>query len=255
LSAASPSVMRTRLARLRRRLAYLILRPKPPRHPTPLTGPVLVVGSAPDSHLPDGYGPGWSVFTINGSQTVTKSWGIAAPDVTFMQFNQVEGMNDNAVAVRRVLKGERTGLLYLVRWTKSFPRLKRGLAAFDYGYADLRRLSRYQRMALYAAVMGTNLVGNDDLKCSNGVTAVLYALYNGAPAVVISGIDPGSTGHVYNELGLVRRHADIDMETLRKLNADGFPIYTADPHVADSLGLRLWMGNDASRSDPHAPSV
>ncbi len=102
--------------RLLRRKLVLSLAPRALRHPRPFAGPVLIVGSAPISHLPAGFDERFSVITINGSQTVTAGWGLGPPDVTFLQPNQVEGTTDNARAVRTVLCGQRTRLLYVLRW-------------------------------------------------------------------------------------------------------------------------------------------
>lgn len=145
--------------------------------------------------------------------------------------------------MRRVLNGEKTDILYVIRWTREEQRLRDGLAAFDYGYEQLRLVNQYQRMALHEAVMGTRSSEiHNDQKFSNGVTAVLYALHSGASAVILSGINPGSTGHFYNELGLNRLHTDKDREVLLKLHRRGTRIFTADPEVANSTGLPLWQG-------------
>lgn len=227
--------------RFLRKLHYHLLCPKVPVHTEPFKGPVLVVGSAPGSHLPEGFDDRFRVITVNGSQSVTKRWGIPVPDVTFMQFRQVYGMNENAREVRRVLNGERTRLLYVMRWPENRRRLTDGLDAFNYGYDRLQTISRYERMALFKKATGI-LNSEDDLdtKFSNGVTAVLYALINGATCVVISGIDPASSGHVYNALELTRHHSQSDRDILLLLSARGHKIYTADPDVAVATGLPLW---------------
>jgi hypothetical protein len=227
----------------KRRLILSILRPRPLRHPRPFNGPVLIVGSAPVSNLPKGFDGRFAVITINGSQAVTTGWGLGPPDVTLMQLNQIEGTTDNARAVRRVLQGQRTRLLYVMRWKNGMARLESGLAAFDYRYDDLQIVSRYRRMALFEAVLGRrNIEVDNETKFSNGVTGVLYAAASGASAIIITGIDPTSKGHVYNELGLPRLHATTDWELLQEIRAGGFPLYTADPHVATSLDLPLWDG-------------
>lgn len=233
--------------RLLRKLYFHMLRPKIPVHPEPFRGPVLVVGSAPESNLPDGFDDTFHVITINGSQNIVKHWGIDVPDVTFMQFRQIYGTNDNAVAVRRVLSGERTGLLYVVRWAGSLKPLIDGLADFNYRYAQLQIVSRYERMAMFNNVTGV-LNCEDDLetKFSNGVTAILYAINSGAQSVVISGINPKSTGHVYNDLGLIRHHSHSDGEILQILRKRGYNIYTADPEVALSTRLPLWTARSLS---------
>lgn len=224
-------------------LVYRFSRPQPLRHPMQFVGPVLVVGSAPGSNRPKGFDESFSVLTVNGSQSMAKKWGIAKPDATFLQFAQVEGKNQNAVAVRRLLNGEETGILHVLRWQWDEQRLRNGLAAFHYRYDQLRLVNKYQRMALHEAVMGTRHSELDNAgKFSNGITAVLYAFNSGASAVVISGINPSSTGHDYNELGLRRLHSDMDRSILLKLHSRGAKIFTADPEVAVSTGLPLWQG-------------
>ena len=236
-----------RLNRARRawryRLRYARRRPQAPREVEPFGRPVVVLGSAPISTRPAGLEAGFRLIAINGSQAAAKAWGVAAPDVTFMQFNQVEGKGDRAVAVRRVLAGERCGTLYVIRWPKGMDQLKAGLAAFSYGYNRLETIDEYQRSRLAHDVLGRLIVEADnDSKFSNGLTAVFYALANGATAVIISGIDPGSAGHVYNDLKLERLHSSTDAKILAELVERGFPVFTADKHVAEKSGLPLWTG-------------
>jgi hypothetical protein len=229
---------------LPRLVYYKLSFPKVPIHPEPFDGPVVVVGSAPVSHVPAGFNESFRVITVNGSQRVTKAWGLGAPHVTFMQYNQIEGTNTNAVAVRRVLNGERTGLLYIIRWRHNLKRLTSGLAAFNYQFDQLKTLRRVDRMALFNTVTGQiNLEANNDIKSSTGITAVLYAFNSGAKTVIISGIDPDSSGHVYNDANLKRQHTAADRDMLLALHKRGFGIYTADPNVARSSGLPLWTGH------------
>lgn len=226
-----------------RQIKYHLTRPKPPVLTEPFRGPVLVVGSAPVSHKPVDFDESFRVITINGSQMVTKAWGIEAPDVALVQFNQIEGTNTNAVEVRRVLNGERAKMLYVLLWRKDRQRLEDGLKAFNYRYDTLEIVDRYKRMALLDRVGGVKCseLGADD-KCSNGINAVLFALYNGATAVIITGINPDSGGHVYNQENLTRLHVRKDKEVLLRLIERGYPVFTTDPAVSQSVGLPLWEG-------------
>ncbi|WP_349434533.1 membrane-anchored protein [Pararhizobium sp. A13] len=235
----------TWLNKLRRswryRLAYRLARPQAPKQPIPFRGPALIVGSAPASNLPDGFDSRFSVICVNGSQIVTADWGIDAPDVTFLQFNQVEGNGERATAVRRALSGKRCRILYVLRWPKSEARLREGLAAFDYGFDELRLINQYDRTRLAESVLGRVIAeGDNESKFSNGITSLLYAIHNGATAVIITGIDPSSTGHIYNALNMQRLHSDTDVKILIELLERGFRLYTSDPHVAESTGLPLW---------------
>ncbi|PDT50444.1 hypothetical protein [Sinorhizobium fredii] len=230
--------------RIYRNLKYRLIRPAPPSAPFRFKGPVVVVGSAPVSHKPDGFDDSFSVISVNGSQSVITDWGVDAPDITMMMFNQIEGTTPNAVEVRRVLTGQRTGALYVLLWRKDDrARLEEGLRAFDYSYDHLQIVDRYERMALLDRVAGLRSLEMDaDSKCSNGMNAVLFALYNGAPAVIISGINPNSAGHAYNATGLARLHVQMDKVLIQRLVDEGRPIFTADPAVSEDLGIPLWTG-------------
>ncbi|WP_405030213.1 membrane-anchored protein [Mycoplana sp. BE70] len=229
--------------RLYRRIKYNLLRPRPPLASAPFDGPVVVVGSAPTSNRPAGFDERFRVITVNGSQMVTAKWGMEKPDITFMMFNQVRGDNTNALEVRRVLKGQRTGALYVLLWREGLHSLREGLQAFDYQYDDLRLIDRYQRMALLDRLCGLKSDELDrEYKCSNGIYAALFALYNGARAVILTGISPQANGHVYNQENLPRFHKDMDQKALQALRDRRYPIFTADPDVAELSGIPLWNG-------------
>lgn len=235
---------------LYRHIKYRLTRPSPPTVTPRFAGPVLVVGSAPISHKPADFSNRFRVVTINGSQAVTEAWGIEAPDVTFVQFNQIEGTNTNAIEVRRVLTGRRTGTLFVLLWRKDQrERLEKGLAAFNYQSDTLTIVDRYERMALLDSVVARKSFEMDaDSKCSNGINAVLFALYNGATAVIITGINPNSGGHAYNQANLSRQHVRMDQEILVRLMQQGYPVFTADPLVSEAVGLPLWQGEEAARN-------
>jgi hypothetical protein len=109
-------------------------------------------------------------------------------------------------------------------------------------------------MALLDLVGGVRCseLGADD-KCSNGINAVLFALYNGATAVIITGINPASGGHIYNHANLARLHIQRDREILLRLMERGYPVFTADPTVSESLGLPLWDGKAPARQESESP--
>lgn len=236
--------------RVYRHLKYTLTRPTPPPAPFSFDSPVVVVGSAPVSHRPEGFDERYRTISVNGSQAVMEPWGVAAPDITFMQFNQIRGVNTNAVEVRRVLQGKRTGVLFVFLWREGRPALEEGLSAFNYSYDRLHLVDRYQRMALLGRVCGFKSLEMDaDDKCSNGINAVLFALYHQAPAVIITGINPKSTGHAYNAENLRRFHQDMDLKVLQSLMAGNLPVYTADPDVSAATGIPLWTPDRLKPTD------
>ncbi len=145
------------------------------------------------------------------------------------------------MAVRRVLKERRTGLLYILRWKHNRSRLIRGLTGMHYEYKDLKMLSRNDIMALHEAIFGyPHLEIEAEKKFSNGITAMLYAFNSGARQVIISGINPTSSGHAYNTLNLERQHSTVDTQIIRKLMDGGRQIFTSDALVSDKLQIPLW---------------
>ncbi|WP_236635910.1 hypothetical protein [Paracoccus aminophilus] len=171
------------------------------------------------------------------------SWLTETPDLTLMQFNQIEGMNANALEVRRVLAGQHTKRLCLLHWRHGLARLEHGLAAFGYRYDELHLMSRYARIALMQAVMGQlNLELETGSKWSNGIVAAALAIESGAANVILTGINPISSGHGYNQLDLKRQHCDSDFAALQLFRLRQHPVFTADAAVADQTGLPLWSG-------------
>jgi hypothetical protein len=65
--------------------------------------------------------------------------------------------------------------------------------------------------------------------------------------VIITGINPDSGGHIYNQENLARLHIRKDREILLRLMERGYPVFTADPVVAQSLGVPLWEGKARAR--------
>lgn len=228
-----------------RRAKYHLISPQVPEISGVLQGKTaIVVGAAPSSTRPSGWNDNFRVITINASQVVAGGWLGETPDVTLMQFNQIEGTNASAREVRRVLENRRTGRLVVLHWRHDLQRLQRGLAQFKYQYDSLTVMSRYERIALMQAITGElNLELEAETKWSNGIVGAALALNSGAERIILTGIDPLSKGHAYNNLGHTRLHSDMDMNALSRFVAQGYPIFTADRHVSEKTGLALWSGS------------
>lgn len=243
-----PGDLQRRKNAIYRYLKYHLVRPRAPELRPELEGrTVVVVGSAPHSTRPLGWDASFRVMTINASQVAASAWLSETPDVTLMQYNQIEGQTPTALEVRRVLRGKKTGTLFVLHWQHGMPRLEQGLAHFDYGFRQLRLIGRYERIALMHRCLGQlNLELEAASKWSNGIVGAALALHSGAQCVILSGINPMSTGHAYNELGLPRLHASTDLEALNAMRAAGYPVFTADAAVAQATGIPLWQGRAAN---------
>lgn len=238
----------TAIARFRkyayRRAKYHLISPQVPEVSEVLQGKTaIVIGSAPFSSRPAGWNESFRVITVNASQIAAAGWLDQRPDITLMQFNQVEGTNASAREVRRVLENQRTGKLIVLHWRHDLRRLEQGLGRFGYQYDDLTVMSRYERIALMRKITGKlNLELEAETKWSNGIVGAALAIASGAESVILTGINPLSTGHAYNDLGHSRLHTAMDMDALRGFLARGYPIFTADRHVAEKTGLPFWSG-------------
>lgn len=235
---------------LYRHAKYKLRQPVAPALNEQLSGrTVVVVGSAPYSTKPEGFDSSFRVMSVNASQIVTRDWGIECPDVTLMQFNQIEGENTNAVEVRRVLQRQRTGLLYVLLWRHGRARLEMGLSRFEYQYEQLRIMDRYERVELMRQVSGElNFELDAETKWSNGVVGAVLALQSGARSVILTGINPNSSGHIYNNEDLTRKHTTMDLQMLMRLREMKYSIYTADEPVAEATGLPLWRDRVEERA-------
>jgi hypothetical protein len=226
-----------------KKLARLLRLARPPRYDGGFPGPVLVLGSAPVANLPKDFDSRYTVITVNGAQFHLQQWGLGQPDITFLTWSQLASQSEKTTEVRRILAGHRTGALYVVRWRRSRRKLKAALRAIPYGYDDLQMLGRLRRMALYEQVTGDyNPENSIDTRYSNGITGVLFAFFNGAREVIISGIDPGSSGHVHGTADRARQHVEIDAAVMAELLRSGRQLYTSDPGVAERVGIPLWQG-------------
>lgn len=239
-----PSGLQRAKNQIYRYLKYHLVRPRAPELRRQLQGQtVVVVGSAPFSTRPAGWDASFRVMTINASQAAASAWLTQTPDVTLMQYNQIEGQSPTALEVRRVLRGKRTGTLFVLHWQHGVARLEQGLARFEYGFEQLRLMSRYERIALTHKCIGKlNLELEAASKWSNGIVGTALALHSGARRVILTGINPMSSGHAYNDMALPRLHASTDLQALHALQALGYPIFTADPDVAKATGIKLWEG-------------
>jgi hypothetical protein len=133
-----------------------------------------------------------------------------------------------------VLRDGRTRCLLLMSDPMARLQLMIRLALLGYRYERLIFLSPEQRAAVIRDVLGEK-----DIKPSNGVFLAALALYLGSPRVVVSGFSFTTAGHAYNDLNLPRNHVNADATALTAAVTRGLPIFTNDPVFAKESGLPL----------------
>ena len=200
----------------------------------PIARQALVLGAGPNAAPPPGFPNDWMLLTVNGSQAIAKAWGAPRPDLTLFG-TTVLGRHPSNRAAQAVLRGAGTDCLVMV--SEGFHRFgdRLNLWRIGYRFGSLRWLSRAERRAILAAVLGEEA----SLKPSNGIVLAIIALSLGCPRVVMTGFSLSSAGHAYNDLNHPRNHVDADAAVLAEIVRRKLPVFTNDPRFAAETGLSL----------------
>lgn len=204
-----------------------------------LTRPCMVLGSSPDPHPV--HMENFDLICVNCSGYIAKDWGLPDPKVTLLgAFKLVVPKNE---VDRRVLKGLRTETLVFIR--HRLP-VSKALATvlldmLEYRYTEFLRLGFWDRAYMITKVVGKRL------PVSNGVFAVCYALYNGAPEVVLVGFSLTKDGHYYPDQNRPRGHIPADLEALIAICERGWNIKTSEPELSELTGIPLVQDVDGSK--------
>ncbi|AMY04201.1 hypothetical protein AB0V79_29555 [Mesorhizobium ciceri] len=208
-----------------------------------LTGPALVMGSAPNFRLPYGHDAGWALVTVNASQILAETFGLAAPDMALMRRGILVGQGEQDFYKRDLLKGRQAKHLIVPIWPDVEDKLKAGCRTFDYRYETLQALTRWQLANIVWRLSGKFHVSRGwHRNISTGAFAVMLARFAGFAPVVVSGFSLSQAGHGYDSRNAFRYHADEDADLLRRVARRGEPIYAEDRDFARESGLPLWQG-------------
>ncbi|WFU86296.1 hypothetical protein QA644_14250 [Rhizobium sp. CC1099] len=111
-------------------------------------------------------------------------------------------------------------------------------------YKSLMRATKDEREAIVTAVSGGLPPGVGELgKVTNGVAAVCYALFMGAPSVTLAGFSVTKMGHSYNDKGKLRRQIAEDTFVLTQLRNRG-NVFTTEGELSAQIGLPLVRNRD-----------
>lgn len=211
-----------------------------------LDRPCLVLGSAPNPHLPTI--SNYDLICVNSSGLIAKELGLGKPKLTVMGGFKL--VHPNLEEDRKVLHGLSTEYLILIRHTLPIPRVEaeKLLAALNYHYQQFLTVDFWDRACMIRKVTGKRLGGEDTPNASrqgtpnmasNGIFAACYALYHGAPEIILSGISLTKDGHYYSEQNRRRRHTSFDLTAIKSMVERGWPVKTSEPELAELTGLPL----------------
>lgn len=212
-----------------------------------IVGPVLVVGSAPQSSLPVGVTPDWFLVSVNASQTVAAEFGFVEPDLTiFRDSLMIPG--DYQDMMWPLLAGRRTKHLVSIVGSASDRNIAAHLPEKGYQAEKVTEIGRNVRGAVIAEATGrylATLSGHDGV--SNGIFAILLAYKLGASPVVMTGFSFSRPGWKQRpDIVATRPHLIGDTIACQMIRERNLPIYAADPTFAEEAGLRHWTGTTAT---------
>lgn len=213
-----------------------------------LTGPCLVLGSAPTAVLPDGYASGWNYISVNAAQAIGERLGAGTPLMTVFAGRMLGGDNATNREGQEVLRGLGTKHVVFLERRNGVELARQRLATMQYTFHTITPASPSQRAKLVKEVLGQHLMlrGGPN-KISTGMWSVALALHQGAAPVVMSGFSLTKAGHGYNSSNRRRNHVDHDRTAMAIIASRRMPVYAADAALAEESGLRLWRSNPSGR--------
>ena len=206
-----------------------------------ISGPAIVVGSAPNPTRPQGLSAGWYVVSVNASQRTAEEFGISQPDLTIFR-DDVDKPSEIHDAFWASVAGRRTKHLIAIMGSSENRGIAIRLTAGNYHAERVTELDRHVRGAMVVEMSGLYHVGLHH-GVSNGIFAALLALRLGASPVVMSGFSFSPGWHFDKKAPAPRGHIGPDKAVCAALVERGYPIFASDPNFAELSGLPLWAGN------------
>ncbi len=257
LSAAPNRIRRFMPSRVRRALGYARdsfealllwkLLPLLPGSVPKFRRPCVVLGSSPNprlARLRD-----FDLVCVNSSGCVARDMGLPQPALTVLGgFKLVKASKEED---RQAMRGLRTAYLLLVRYERPLAETRQSLERLDYEYDKLvtigdrhrehliRKVTTCKPISSYSALTIPPTRDQAPWNVSNGIFAVCFALANGAPEVILTGISLTLNGHYYSARDRRRKHRTQDRAALIALRERGWPVKTSEPDLSGLTGLPL----------------
>ncbi|HDZ75255.1 MAG TPA: hypothetical protein ENH55_21305 [Aurantimonas coralicida] len=202
-----------------------------------LDRPWFVLGSAPDPHVPQLFPPRTAHIHVKYAGHSARQHGLPSGDLTFLLAKttnaQIAELDLNAVL--RLCK--RHSLLTLIR--RNLPVLGARECA----------LTHRERDAFIIGTLGSLFGGSGvEIRPSNGIALIAYALAVGIPQIIVAGISLQSDGYAYDRSARVRRHLEEDRAALAVVAARHPEVVTTEPGLSRATGLPLLAGVPAART-------
>ena len=207
----------------------------------------LILGSAPNARLPEPHRFERCVC-VNGSPRIAAGHGLN-PDLTVVAGYTTLPERDVSKQSLEQLGGLHTGKLLFISAGNDSDSARRVLNDSGFSFDEWLSINSLMRAAIAgeAAGAGEPGLGVRDERISNGVFALLIALWAGAEHVTLAGITLAG-GHDYIEGDTPRYHMAGDQRCLATLaRLHGERVATTDEPLAQATGLRFLPEPSASR--------
>ena len=193
----------------------------------------LILGSAPNPLIPDEKEYD-KLICVKASGYSAKKLNIKKPDITF----QSEwAFTDNL----KFLSGLETSTVFHVLYESTKDAIQHTKDLYkkhNYKYDDCLFYLDRNLPAFYFNTVFNQVKNHGPMSYGVGVILILLSL--NAKKIIISGIDPGSKGRMYNgNRPIVSLHEKPDIEVITLLNQEYKNIYTCDKNLAKKCNLNL----------------
>jgi len=196
----------------------------------------LIIGSAPGAVAPDLAGID-TVICVNGSPWVARRLGIERPDITVVAGFATLGDNKVRRATTAALRGLSTDEVLFVEAGMNMQRGRHALDEAGFAYRHFTSITVHERAAIIEAVCGEPLgLGKRDERISNGIFAVVLAIWGSASDVVLAGFSIAG-GHAYIPGETLRHHLRGDGRFLSLTGRFGCRVSTTAPELGTMFGI------------------
>ncbi len=196
----------------------------------------LVLGSAPNPHLPREVDENLKLICVNASGWSAVKLRLPDPEITFI-YEVMPTLSPRLQFHVDSIKNLKTKILLFIKFNptdKYIIESRVKLAERNYCYQQWGNIDTVLRNKIIREISHSEV-----FDISTGVFAVCFALYYRASKVIIAGISFGSGGHNYTTILRPRDHIEGDTKVLKKLLELNCPVYTSEPELSELTGIPL----------------
>jgi hypothetical protein len=208
-----------------------------------ISGPALVVGSAPRPTVPKKVDNNWFRISVNSSQVVLDEFGLAPPNLTIFM-PKIRKEDKFRKAYWDALRGRSTDhLIFSVGKTNDGGH-QDFIAEKHYKANTISFLTQTTKAAIVTEIANRYMISvfGARRQVSNGIFATFLALKLGANKVVMSGFSLNDGWYHTKQLVGQRNHVAADLMACKALVDRRLPVFASDPVFAERTGLPLWNG-------------